>query len=226
VIYNKFKTENIQERSFIFMGSYKVGETYKALLSDCIHTFQVLEFGSGDYENFIAILWDDGTEEWDYPGEMDRWVEDAREKEYRVRDIESLLLTDSPDVYNPHSMMEDKKESKSLNRKQIIELIIKLINDAIDETKVNAKDYPDFITNCKQALEFIESIRRKKKEYILVRIAEKDCAIAVNAGEAYLPWQINIRISDWLSQPLCAFKTAEDALKELERLQKEEPFWD
>ncbi|WOO35791.1 hypothetical protein R2R35_18595 [Anaerocolumna sp. AGMB13020] len=140
------------------MESYKIGETYKALLSDGIHTFQVLEFGSGDFKNFIAIRWEDGTEEWGYPEDMDRWVEDAMEKEYRVREIESLLIIDSPDVYNPHSVMEDK----SLNRKQIIELIINLINEAIDKTKENGKDNPEFITSCEQALDFIESINKKE----------------------------------------------------------------
>ncbi len=69
------------------MGSYKIGDSYKALLSDGIHTFQLLEFGSGDYENFIAIQWDDGTEEWNYQGDMDRWVDAARDKEDLEREI-------------------------------------------------------------------------------------------------------------------------------------------
>lgn len=60
------------------MPKYTVGQTYKAAYWDGVmNSFEVLEIGC----IFYGIRWADGTEEWAYEADMDRWTEAAREKE-------------------------------------------------------------------------------------------------------------------------------------------------
>jgi hypothetical protein len=63
------------------MAKYIVGQTYEALILREFHNFIVLEEGSGQWEGAFAIRWDDGSEEWAYSEELNRWAEAAKEKE-------------------------------------------------------------------------------------------------------------------------------------------------
>ncbi|MDF2858665.1 MAG: hypothetical protein K0Q87_4516 [Neobacillus sp.] len=61
------------------MQKYEVGQTYTALICGNFHTFTVLTDDS-EVDGTIGIQWDDcEDEEWDYPEEIDRWVQAARD---------------------------------------------------------------------------------------------------------------------------------------------------
>ncbi len=65
------------------MEKYVVGQTYKAVLNDKMHTFEVLA-AFIDAEH--VIRWNDGFEEYAYKTDMDRWTEAAEEVGRRNED--------------------------------------------------------------------------------------------------------------------------------------------